>query len=320
MSEVATVINVETGTVRANSSVSAELLAAAFGPAPDARVGIVGTPWDRWLAAVVLGGRGRYAAAAGLLKPLAGGQDPVLAGLASATLASHLRQIGGHAQARRHDSAALARLAPVGTAGRATQRDDRYGIGHAGALADALLGLTADAIGLRRLDEAAVLHKAAVAAAGPEPSWRITVRIDWVAAELALATDRPGVALDHATHARAVATEHDAVRHVTKSIMIAGAAAASGGTPDGRREARALLTEAVAVSLTRGIVTLVWPSALLLADLAPDQAPNLIAHATKSLTSVFSGCNNEMRRILRSSPWIPGTLIRSGEPTRTGHE
>src|SRR5262249_10848073 len=142
-----------------------DLLDAAFGARPDMSITGADGPGNLWLAAVVLGGQGRYAAAAGTLKPLATNHDPVVAALAASTLASHLRQLGGHSRARRYDAEALRRLAATekSNAGiSAPADDDEHGTGRTGALADAYLGLAADAIGLGRLAEAARLHETAV--------------------------------------------------------------------------------------------------------------------------------------------------------------
>lgn len=88
---------------------------AAFGDRPDLVITArPAQPRDRWLAAVVLGGQGRYAAAAVLLDELIAGRDPVLAAFAASTLASHRRQLGGHAAARVLDATGLHRLATAG--------------------------------------------------------------------------------------------------------------------------------------------------------------------------------------------------------------
>ncbi|WP_328606269.1 hypothetical protein OG943_41050 [Amycolatopsis sp. NBC_00345] len=65
-------------------------------------------PWDRLLAAIVLGAQGRYAAASTALSDLRQSRDPLLASLAATTLASHRRQLGGHTAARSLDGEALA--------------------------------------------------------------------------------------------------------------------------------------------------------------------------------------------------------------------
>lgn len=92
------------------TSTRARLRDAAFGSGTgDLPPGT--TPRERWLRAVALGGRGRYAAAAGLLAALL--TDPAtpagIAAHAGVTLASHRRQQGGHAAARALDGAALRR-------------------------------------------------------------------------------------------------------------------------------------------------------------------------------------------------------------------
>lgn len=293
-----------------------DLLAAAFGALPDAAVPAGGPPRQRWLAAVVLGGQGHYAAAAARLRPLLGGRAPVLAALAATTMASHLRQLGGHAAARRLDAEAARRLAAVRGAPRPA---DPYGADHAGAVVDVLLGLAADAIGLGRTGEAgALLARARQATASPDTSWRLTVRVHWIATELALAEGRPADAAESAERAEAVASDSGAVRHTVKSTMMRGAALASGGTPDGRRDAEALLTGALGVSLKRGMHPLAWPCALLLADLVPDRAPDLTKIGRDALTCVYAQSDPAMQRISARSPWMPTALIRSGEPTRTG--
>lgn len=278
------------------------------------RVAADAPPLDRWLAGVVLGGQGRYAAATAHLSRLLGSPDPVVAALAGTTLASHLRQIGGHAEARRHDAEAARRLAVAPDQREPAQE---HGIDRVGATVDVLLGLAADAIGLGRPAEATRLLDAARQVRGAT-SWRVTVRIGWVATELALATDRPAAAAAHADRSKRFAEAAGATRHTVKSTMMLGVSLATGGTPDGRRQARRLLTEAEAVSLTRGIFPLAWPCALQLAELAPDRAAQHTAVAADALTRLFSWSDPAKRRIAAASPWLPGTLIHSGEPTRTG--
>jgi hypothetical protein len=102
-----------------------------------------------------------------------------------------------------------------------------------------------------------------------------------------------------------------------KSTMMLGAALTAGGTPDGRRRGRGLLTEAIAASLRWGMFPLGWPSASLLADLADDGPDRYIEIAAKALTSVFWWSDAAMRRMGTASVWLPTALIRSGEPTRS---
>jgi len=281
-----------------------DLAAAAFGGRPDADVLAVAAdrradPRDRWLASVVLGGHGRYAAAAAALRDLR--TDPQLASLAASTTASHARQLGCHAHARPLDAAAL-RVA-----------DDPE------STVDALLGLAADAIGLGRPAEARRLHGAAVARSGHVP-WRVTVRIDWVATEVAMATGRATDAVAPAERALAVARAAGGVRHTVKSTMMLGAVLTAGGTPDGRMRAQGLLTETLTASLTWGMFSLSWPSALLLTELAPAQRDRYTKIASDALTSVYWRSDAAMRRRALGSPWLPTALIRSGEDTRRSAE
>lgn len=297
---------------------------AAFGGAPDAPVAALavfaatGSPTDRWLAAVALGGQGRYAHAAAVLRELVAGPDPLVAALAGAALAAHLRQLGGHAAARVLDGAALGRLAALGRPGPGDPVDPD-GVDLAGAWSDAVLGLAADAVGLGRVDEARRLHAFARAVAGSgDPGWRVTVRTGWVGAEIELAAGRPDAAVPLAEAAAERAEAAGSVRHRVKSALVLGAALTGSGASDGRRRAEGLLTRAVADSLGRGIFPLAWPCGLLLAELAPERADEHRSITADALTLVFSRADGPMCRIGRSSPWVPSGLIRSGEPTRTG--
>ncbi len=89
---------------------------------------------ELWLRAVVAGGQGRYASAYADLAYLRRvHRVGRLASLANSTQASFLRQLGRHDEARGWDGRALA------TAG-----------GDAEGIADALIGLAADALGVGR--------------------------------------------------------------------------------------------------------------------------------------------------------------------------
>jgi len=284
--------------------VTVDLAAAAFGGRPDADVHGVALdraadPDERWLAAVVLGGQGHYAAAAATARDLR--THPRLGSLAYSTAASHARQLGCHAYARSLDTVAL-RTAST-----------------AEALVDALLGLAADAIGLGRPDQAARLHAEAGARAVRVP-WRTTVRVDWVATEVALATGRAMDAVSNAERALALAEAAGGVRHTVKSTMMLGATLTAGGTPDGRTRAEGLLTAALKASLTWGMFSLTWPSASLLAEIVPEARDHHTKIASDALTSVYWRSDPVIRRAALASPWLPTALIRSGEATRTSAE
>lgn len=248
---------------------------AAFGQRPDLLISAV--PEDaraRWLAGVVLGAQGRYARAASLLSGLARQRDDVGA-LAAATLASHRRQLGGHSAARPLDAWALA---------NATGDEAR---------ADALLGLAADAIGAGRLDEARLLRDRA-----PTSVWRTRVRACWVAAEIELSAGRPDAARPYAERAM---EESEGVRHRIKSEIVLGAAMAT----DDPGMARKLVTQARDEATDLCLLSLVWPSLLLLADLDPDERPSHRRRADDVLHSVLRRSDPRGRELAERSPWVP---------------
>jgi hypothetical protein len=227
----------------------------------------------RWLAGVCLGALGRYDAAAGWLLPvparhasLGGNAGPFAAAATapSAALscrASHLRQLGRHAEAEWLDVAALA---------AATERD---------ATLDALVGLVADAVG--RLDLATArtrLDRAAAEVArcidyGPDTSdsaWRHRVRLDWVRAEVALLGEDASGAVGPARAALRLSLTVVACRHTVKSQLVLGAALEACG--QSRRAAR-VLRGAAAGADRLGLPTIVWPARTLLARVLADRAP-----------------------------------------------
>ena len=287
---------------------------AAFGDQPDADVHAAaadGTPYQRWLAAVALGGQGRYAAATPVLRQLLGGREPVLGALAASTLASHRRQLGAHAVARRLDAAALGRLAGISPA--SPRRFDRDGVDAAGAWSDALLGLAADAVGLGRVAEARRLHTAACGL--PQPSWRARVRTGWLAAEIQLAAGDPAGAVPAAESAAEEARAAGAVRHLMKSNLVLAAALTAAAFPPEFDRAAALLNETLAASRNQGMPPLVWPSSLLLAGLRADEHDTFSRIAGEALTCVFLRSDGEMRRLASASDWIPTNLLRWSEPS-----
>ena len=193
--------------------------------------GVVAGEW--WWRAAELGAAGRYRdadACLHLLPPRSPWDS-----LATSMRASHRRQVG--APARDLDERAVA-LAST---------DE--------SLADALVGLAADAVAEgNAADARAPLDQAR------EPSlttWRTACRWHWVSAELALLQGRAEHAAALAREAADVSESHSQ-RHWAKSMIIAMAAG------DSRACARA---EPVADLLPeRGLVTLQWPLALVLAD------------------------------------------------------
>jgi hypothetical protein len=278
----------------------AELHAAAFGDRPDLDPRPVPPdPASRWLAAVTLGGQGHYAAAAALLGELIAGPDRVLAALAGATLAAHRRQLGGHAAARPLDAAALGWVVVAEGGLQPAGRNE----GHrqlTEAAHDALLGLAADALGLGRFDEARRLL-----ARAPEAGWRGAIRLGWVTAEVELGAGHPEVAVPAAEDASGRATASGAVRHRIKSALVLGVALAARGRAGDRRRAGVLLDDAAREASSLGLLPLVWPCALVLAELEPANAPAHLRRAGDALHTVLRRADPAGRRIARRSPWVP---------------
>ncbi|MEV1121618.1 hypothetical protein AB0I91_41730 [Actinosynnema sp. NPDC049800] len=301
---------------------------AAFGDRPEADVwaALRGGPEERWLTAVVLGGQGHYAAAASVLGELIG-RGGLFGSLAASTLASHRRQLGGHAAARVLDGRALA-MVPEGDDRDRDDRDpddrdhddvDPDDVDPAGARADALLGLAADAVGTGRLEEARRLH------ARVEPrGWRSRVRHQWLAAEIALAGGHAEQAVHPAEVAAATAREAGATRHILKSDLVLGAALVVWGTPESVDRGVEVLLCDLNHTDRRGLFSLIWPTALVLANALADRtfagAENVKERAENALSCVLRRADPSGRRLADLSPWIPTSLLRSGEPPNADAE
>ena len=254
------------------------LAQAAFAGAPTAVFGLLPadpadlTPRARWLAGVCLGAAGRYGAAATMLaptgEPASASPDDAVPSLAASTRASHLRQLGRHAEAEPLD---LLALRSAGSSPAA-----------AVARADALVGLVADAVGA--LDLGLALDRLGAAegdlapGAGPRSAggwidgarWRGLVRLDWVRAETALLGGDPAAAVLAATAALDRARRAAAPRHVTKSLMMLGATTQAIGDEN---LAIRQLGSAAAAAARLGALPLVWPARLLLARLLDEGDP-----------------------------------------------
>lgn len=222
---------------------------AAFGvhperwPLPAACTGV-----QHWQRAVVAGGQGRYASAfADLEATLRWPGTLQRASLASSTWASFLRQLGWHELARGWDGRALA-LAGA---------DDE-------ALADALIGLAADALGVGRFALAERLLERARGTLDAAESKRLPVRLAWVRAELAMATGRGVDAVRHAGRAVELAAHLDSVRHAVKSDVVSAAAACCAGDLE---QARTIADRALLAAQESRLVPLTWALACLLRDI-----------------------------------------------------
>jgi hypothetical protein len=275
---------------------------AAFGPEPEIATRTLArartaSPRCRWLAAVLHGARGEYAAATAILAALGTHPDPALAALARSTLASHRRQLGGHGVALGLDGAALLSAAVAGPAPA-----DEDGVDARGALADALLGLAADNLGLGRLTVA----RRVLARAGDLPlGWRGQVRAGWVGAELELAAGRPEAALDPAERAAKLAAARGAFRHGLKSDLVLAAALAATGDRAARERATKLALAALEATQRHGVASLAWPAGLIAADLDAGHADRYRSSASQVLHGVLLRSEAVGRRIAAGSPWVP---------------
>ncbi|MGU3292120.1 hypothetical protein [Williamsia sp. M5A3_1d] len=237
------------------------------------------TGHDRWLRAVALGACGHYARALTELQRLRAATPPgphlsALLSLGASTQASHLRQCGRHADARRldGDAVALALAAPPGPVATS-------------ATVDALVGLAADHLGLaafdvaeRLLDRAAerLLDRGEQRLPGDAGEgarlwgWvhgdRLGLRAAWVRTELCLYRGDPEGARRAADTALAAARGCPSERHVVKTDVIEAATRAMCSDIDG---AVALATACVERAERLGLDPLRWASAALLVGLSP---------------------------------------------------
>ncbi|MFE5500960.1 hypothetical protein ACFQ73_00210 [Amycolatopsis japonica] len=274
------------------------LRSAAFGdgvPPPDP-FAVPASPRGRLLAAIGLGARGRYAAAATLLNGLRANGSPVFASLAASTLASHRRQLGGHAAALVLDGEALA-LAIAEPSGE----PDPDGLDAEGARADALLGLAADNLGRGRLTAARRLVARADVHCG---NWRTRTRAGWVGAEIELAGNISGAAIAPAEMAWETARARGACRHVVKSSLVLAVTIANGGSAE-RDRAKALVESARETAEKYEFISLLWVACLLEADFGAGHADEYRSRSAELLHAVLRHADPCGRWLARESPWVP---------------
>ncbi|WP_414935877.1 hypothetical protein [Amycolatopsis sp. cmx-11-51] len=276
----------------------ASLRSAAFGdgvPPPNS-FAVPASPRGRLLAAIGLGARGRYAMAATLLHGLRTSEDPVLASLAASTLASHRRQLGGHAAALVLDGEALALVIaePRG-------EPDPDGLDAEGARADALLGLAADNLGRGRLAAARRLVARAEAHLG---NWRSRTRAGWVGAEIELASNISGAAIAPAEMALGTARAQGACRHVVKSQLVLGVTIANGSSAE-RDRAMALIESARETAEKYEFNSLLWVACLVAADMGAGHAGEYRFRSAELLHAVLRHADPCGRWLARESPWVP---------------
>lgn len=224
---------------------------AAFGSEPGVwPLPAASTPHELWLRAVAAGGQGRYACALADLDRLRRSRVPdALLSLGLSTRASFLRQLGWHDLARSWDGRAAA---------LACADEPR---------ADALVGLAADALGVGRFEAAErALSRAADMVAGAAVP-RLSVRLAWVSAELAMFRGDAAGAVEHATRGVKLAAGVGSARHTLKSRVVLAAALCSCGELDASRRAAG---DALAEARQLGLVPLQWAVACLLADIGAE--------------------------------------------------
>ena len=132
------------------------------------------------------------------------------------------------------------------------------------ARVDALIGLAADALGLGRFAASATLldrADATLSGAADRPS-RLAIRVQWVGAELAMATGDGATALRHAERSvELAAVAEGSIRHRVKSNVVLAAALCCASRLE---EARTVADSALAATGQCGLVPLRWALASLL--------------------------------------------------------
>jgi hypothetical protein len=307
----------------------------AFGGCPAGLVAVRAedSPAHRWLAAVVLGGRGHYAAAAALLDRLY--RDPsvpvALRAHAAVTRGAHLRQIGGHGTARIWDGRGLALASPV--AGRAgpgvggglgdtlaewCPGSDETGLdpaalGREGAFLDATVGLAADALGLGELSLAERLIRGVERPVLQHHSWRPSVRLSWVCAELALARGQSSAAAEWARRAVAQSRSAGALRHEIKSELVLTVALSTADTAVGTRDEAVNRLNVLFERVRRAqLGTLEWVIHMLLGSMYQVSDHDLaVLHrrlGVEVLRQIWLRTDPVGRRVFDRSPWVPSLV------------
>ncbi len=273
---------------------------AAFHGRPDAGVGPltravdVASSSDRsaeaagasWLLGVCLGAAGRYGRALEVLEPrvvdLVTAESRVFAALAGATIASLHRQLGLHQDAAGYDEAALAVAEDMDSA------EGRF---------DAVLGLSADAVGLGDAETAAARLDEAASLIGERADWwRQRVRLGWVRAEVALLTGEAAAAVEASLAAVDLAEHSGAPRHVAKGLLFAGVSQVEANRP---AAATATLRRAALLAESLGTLPLQWPVRAVLGTLVAGvddaESDRCLDAARRAVDTIAAGLPDELQ-------------------------
>ena len=223
--------------------------------------------WSRWASATCVLATGDYSRAFLILQPLSRrsvetypAQDEdteEVAGLATATLASGLRQLNDHQRALLLDEVVAQSTGPART--------------------DSAIGLAADHVGL---GDVAAASTCLAAAENTLVDWRDGVRYRWVATEIGLLRNDPVTAVSVAEQALALALDHGSPRHVVKSQLFLGVAQESRRSGDGEPLLRNVVDSAAGLQLR----PLLWPAVQVLSDRAKPGERQKAAEAIDFIT------------------------------------
>lgn len=279
-----------------------------------------------WAAAVSSGGRGEYAGALTALAELERVIGPptgpaaslapetALLSLCQSTRASLVRQAGRHRIASGIDGRSLLTVGIPDSRPSTGSPDPAEVSLTRAAVADGLVGLAADNLGLLRfgaarrlLDRArAVLDPVDGPSSGTTPdgwSWRpadadwttatrCRLRWEWVSAELGLYRGDVSTGLDHARAGASLIREmHDAgtpvpARHRIKTALIAAAATAGGGDRGG---AATVARDVVADARDEGLLPLEWAAMSLLLGTGAASEGDIARHRELRATLIGKG-------------------------------
>jgi hypothetical protein len=208
----------------------------------------------------------------------------LFASLAAATAASVHRGLGRHPGAAELDSRGLAMTDGPGE-----------------AAFDCLLGLTSDAVGAGRLDDARerLAQSEAVIEGHGGDWWRQRVRLNWARAEVALLAEQPHDAILAAAGAVRGAEAARAPRHVAKGLLFQGVAELQSGSED------AIATLRRAASLAEGLaaVPLIWQARALIGAMLGGEGSEEGAHSLAAARSAVLTIAGDLTPELRAE-WL----------------